>query len=460
MKLLALTFIPTGTYSDMPYRPYTALTPTAAQRHAFARQTVGGLMIDPVPMSNVANLLIRPGKHAIKPVPIPSGWGESRLAFQLMVGPIPWGDGEVNQVLTGYTDYKGVSPDGKFDPQMRLYFNRSMFTRGSSRRPLIDPCHLLSNPSGEKVPWISSAHTLLPSNIFQRIAIEDLFADGAMTDLLDSRATFAGEAIKKSRLDNGIPGVYLSRLATTYQAIRRGDFGTEEEVGDAYSYAAGAASEPSVKNDPFMLRLATLTDIMSTGSITYQELLSTLEESGDERVNYVGIKPDTLHKVGDTAEWTGHQVSVQMATLLGNAVPVLLARHQLSEVSFSASNNPFDGSFNLMTTGGNFWAQGYISFSEAFDAFRRDLRLLVLPQLTYVNGTPQRIEVTGRFTLTGDSHMTIKIDGDRTIPFCMPSFADARFAPVIGADENALRALASKLNVHLDFIVGGEEISA
>jgi hypothetical protein len=448
MKLLNVIFRPTGTYSDMPYRPYVGLTPTVDQKRAFARQTHDGLHLDPATLAHVSNVFIRPGKHAIKPVPIPNGWSERRLTFQFVVEH----SDTMIQVITGYTDYLGVTPDGKFDPHMRLFFNRSMSFRKDELGTfeVSDACHLLLDPSGIPFDGAVRAYTrtLTPRDVLQHIGMQSLF-DG-MEDVIDVRPTFLGATIKKSRVSNSIPSVYLSRLTKAYQDLER----DEEEHNYLMEVAAGMVTEPLFINDSFLRMVAQNSDIMMTGSVAYRDFIKLpVEGCQEEHVKFVSTKTDMhhmFHEKGDTAEWSGGEPSVQTATLLGNTVPALMAEHQISDVHFSAVRNEVDNTYQLAITGAACWS----TKAGTLEAFKRDLRQVALPHLTYLNGRPQKISVAGGFSLAGESHMQITIDNRNSIPFCMPTFADARFAPVLSGLESALNSLALHLGKHLDFITG------
>ena len=451
MKLLSVIFRPTGTYSDMPYRPYVGLTPTVDQKLAFARRTHGGIHLDPVTLAQVTNMFIRPGKHAIMCAPIPNGWAERRLTFELVIEH----SNTLLQVVSGYTDYLGVTPDGKFHLDMRLFFNRTTTFRKNEQgmTELKEACQLLTDPSGMRPLPHPQAYTqtLTPRDVLQTLGLQS-FA-GLEDDVVDVRPTFMSSTIKKSRASNCIPSIYLSQIAMAYQGVSVDDV-EQEGYHYAMEAAASAVTEPLLINDPFLRMVAQNSGLMTAGSLAYRDFIKLpIEGCQEEHVKMVTTNADMyhlFHEKGNTAEWTSTEPSVQIATVLGNAVPALMAEHQISSVNFSAIKNERVDTYELAITGAASWATGV----GTLDLFKRDLRQVVLPHLLYLNGRPQKVSVAGGFSLAGESHMQVTIDNGKSIPFCMPTFADARFTPVLSGLESALNSLALHLGKHLDFIAG------
>lgn len=446
MQIQTLLFAPTGTYNDIGRRPYVPVS-TRDAVVGLQEATENGKNLTSEALGRVASQILRPSPAMLDVAEIPNGWGSPRLRFLMTIVEQNKFGGEIIQYLSGYTDHSWVTNETTLDPDMRLYFNRSIQTRRlNDQQHQFDCSHILTGLVSGPAPFSGPLQTSMrPEDVFN--CMSSMSIREFSPDIIDMRSTFAGSTLKKSALGNGIPAVYLHRIAEAY---RMALIDTEESEGlDGVFLRAGAAvKEPLVNNDLFLREALQRSDLHKNGYITYGELCA-LQSDLDARTTLVkeSVRDKLLgHCRGESAEWSSVSLDTDIAVVFANAIPGLMAELSLQHVSFGVSNQTVDGRWEL--TCSKALSLTTDDVGPAVQAFKSRLQPLILNDIT--RSGLLGLQVLGDFDLLGESKLAISANGGRTVPYCVPSFADGLVAPVISPELVHLDNLTGDLSAVLD----------
>lgn len=188
MIIEKLIMVQTGTYNDIVRRPFNTNVDNETLTQ-FQEATLGGSNVSVGAISGVAGAILRPSAQPEGYVYIDNGWEEPRLRFIMEVSHGVRMGCKQSQILTGYTDYVGVTPNGNVDPNMRLYFNNSINLREvgidaptgrQSQTRVTDSSHILMQPYSANDAWHGNTPlTMRPQDLFSQMQTQML--DGGKT---------------------------------------------------------------------------------------------------------------------------------------------------------------------------------------------------------------------------------------------------------------------------------------
>lgn len=459
MQIRRLLFLETGTYNDMMLRPYQT---NVHQRDLVQLQEVtrGGQNLSASNLSGLAGQIIRPASQAHGIANIANGWRQGRFAFMLEVYiPDNFGGARV-QYLTGYTDHAEISHGGLLDPNMQLFFNNSIQCRqvvyeaptGTVLQQRVnDAAHVLSgayNPSFGSVA--QTTHTMRPTDVFDAVGAATL---GNYGDVVDTRTTFVQGTLKKSERMNAAAPTYLSRLLTTHRDVMAGANDAEDTLPDMMGTAAGVVKEPTLTGDTFLHHLQMETRLAIGGHVTYQELCR-VQPNLDHIAKVILARGPHLmqapHQVGQTEHWQGTTHETIMATILSHAVPALMMQLMLTKVAFQATNRTLNGQSEVLFADVKSFASENLDMTQYLQVFDARLRSEVLADLSH--GGLIDYTVNCRFDVLGETFIEIQVGGGVPVPYAVPSFADALFAPVLTNNYQNLQTLANDIGMLTDNI--------
>ena len=460
MRITRLIFTETGTYNDAFNRPYKSdLSPyTLSQMQEATR---GGERFSAQALAGVAGQILRPSAQAEGTVSIVNGWDTRRLRFMMEIEHTSFGGMRNVQFVSGYTDYVGVSlQSNAIDPNMRLYLNQSIMTRQSqvmtpvglnSQLLVSSTDHLLTGQYAPSVRSLgASTHLMRPQDVFD-ISASTVFPHVQPgTEVFDLRTTFAGTTpVRPSRRSNGSAPVYLSKVMES-NSIAMANADEDFDLSKLYNKASEQVRENLMSANAFIAALDRQTSFGEEVSVTYGELCRMQPGLDDIVVVSLnrGVTRNDVHARGSTEHWHGSNNETVCATILSNSVPALMADLMLTGVAFMATNQTIGGAgMHVQLLGATSFAQG-LDLSPYLQMFTQRLINEVLADLTMNN--MMDVALTCQFDMLGETIIDISLQGQPSVRFTTPSFADAMLVPVITNNHQVLATLASDITNLLD----------
>lgn len=423
MKITKLSFIPTGAHDDQFYRPYMAMAD--AKGTELMKSADPYDMFTPESLAAIAQRVIKPCVAERGIAPIVNGWGAERLRFVMVVKDTNSFGVEMHHYLSGYTDHGDVAA-GTLDPNMRLYFNRSIEARRVQRTlATVDASHILTHASTPYRIGEPFAVTMRPTDVLEAVGRPPL-----PMDVIDVRPSFTTCAIKKSSIGNGLATYYLGQLLDSVNSAMIG-VEINDTVSDVFRHAAIAVRERTVSGDRFLNRVVQDSDLGSKGYVTYGELCALQDDLGD--VVTVVARPHS-HLRGVFSQWNTCSTETYIATVLRNAVPALLCDASLSGVRFQATNRTRDGHVELMVDGAvSMYGMNQMAL---LPRFKQRLKTEVLENLVGKDDPP--FDLTVDIDIFSDATIVITLGDHQFNTFRVPMFADGLTAPVMTPDNQTL----------------------
>ena len=118
MTIERLMFFEVGSYHALALRPYQTHTDPQSL-NIFNDVTLGGTNLNPNAIAQGCDGLVRPAAQHAGMVNIAGGWDQNRMVFLMNVSIEKMGV-KIYQVLSGYTDYMGLSQIGRASCRERV----------------------------------------------------------------------------------------------------------------------------------------------------------------------------------------------------------------------------------------------------------------------------------------------------------------------------------------------------
>ncbi|ATA65658.1 hypothetical protein 2050HW_00323 [Serratia phage vB_SmaM_ 2050HW] len=440
------------------------------------RNTSNGRNLSPTALSrSVGSAITMQSRHRGEIV-IPGGWGEKRLSFIITVLIDDYNGRSRRQVLTGYTDYNGVSRvSGSLDDEMLLYVNNSttiadtVFStgRGNTRRSRIESNDYIIRPNAlrndrtRRLGFDEPERLLRPNDIFNNrsIAEQTRFLGGS-DEIIDTRGDLGNEIKLGRRTDNNASN-YLSRVLRAgimAETNTQPEFNVEsrfaaEELTPAEHAAAATMPNDIGSNTLFMEFLASC-DFGVSGSITLREFADCTD--WDERATRfidageVGKRGYTGYERGRGSDWKGSDRKTIAASIIAQSVPALMMQHFISDAIIKITNDTLTGEMKALVEGPRAMIPGmdvtpYLTPLE-------DLLVLQVGEVVSHNNQ-MLIDVQIDCSVITDIKITISIEGDEDEEFVAPCFCDGLTSPMKTPDYDQAAKIGNDLSAIIDDVV-------
>ena len=452
----------TGTFDDQFYRPYESNF-DGRDATMFGDMTRNSPTILAGQVAGIAGTVCRPSAQVLGGASIPNGWGERRIRFMMRVS---LGDNILNaggntEILTGYTDFAGVTATGNLDPEMRLYFNNSLTIRNTpfmnqgtrAMQSLVSDASQLIMPifPQPQQPLLGSFapaprfDLMTPMNVVNEMTSTRI---GEMdnTVVLDLRNGVIDNQVRKSRRSNGLATEYLSRTINALHAAERAGIDEPARTDDKIlSEASYMLQEPPLSSDRFMSFLERTTTFSTARSVAWGELAGMFP--GLETITKV-LTPGKVEKQTDPMRGQGeywHTATNETvaATVLANAVPAIMMDLMLTDITFSVTNETLNGQVEVDFKDVRSFAQG-VDLTPYIMRFRDRMIYEVIADLTMRNMFS--VSFNMKCDVLGNTHIWIRLNGGPETYYVLPSFCDALFSPVITPNHYNLQQLAKDIS--------------
>lgn len=450
-KMSSLLMVRTNTYNDQVIRPFQTTVDTQIFEQV-KEATRYGEVITSAALAGVAGTILRPQGQAAATIQMHNGWDQHRLRFMLTI-QLPMGmGGAIHEVVTGYTDHYGTTPDGShLDPNMRMYFNNTVTLNSAiietpglgnyTQMRVAESTHLLAPPPGLSGGSAIDTHTMRPEDVMNVISTS-MITDGTR---LDMRSNFTMAPVKKSYRSNGLAADYLSRTMRAVDAATQVDSGMEHNT--LYQEARGVLREPLLQQDMFILMLSHRTRFKENGFVTYGELCTVFPEC--ESVRKMVMPGNTQQAAsgpqrGQSEYWHVPTNETVVATMISHAVPAVMMDLMLTKISFVATNSTLNGQPSIEIRDHRGFADG-MDMTPYVQRFMHRFITEVMADITHNNMFQVNMAVS--CNILGDTQIKISLSGGPNVDYVTPSFCDALFSPLITADTKAFHTLAHDIDV-------------
>lgn len=414
---------------------------------------------------------LSPSNTTENPVDIVNGWDTPRLRFWLKICVTDQFGGKKFYNYQGYSEFADLSFGGNIDPNLRFFINNTGqanvsqqervgnngFAILDERVTVAGSRQILHDNGYQKRGGIAGEgknYGLTPENVFSNmnnLEMVEVMEDNMNTMLYDT-STYVTQAPTRVDRAHLLMPIYSADILNTYVGTRQSvdQYRNDDDDGSFYSACAERCRNllDDSQNDVFMEFLQRRNNQhmgFSAGglgnSFTFNDLRA-FDPGADQVTRPIDGQLDGQR--GTSANWNGTDHVAVCASTLAYSVPSLMSRFGLSVVSFSATNMAthqrdhvvkFEGLFGLVSNN--------VGLAERM-GFESMLINTVLTQLSFGHGMGYSFSVT--CDMSGETILTILIEGDREHVFVAPTFCDALYSPLVTSHQNLLNTASYGFN--------------
>lgn len=442
----------TGTYNTQYRRPYA----THLDRHGLdiISERLGSAdKYTPNILAGVANQFIAPTAAPEKELTIANGWATPRLRFMMEV-EITYATGtKLTEVLLGYTEHPGITPNGAVDPRMEFFVNSTMQLRETIERTpygnqvyssIVDSSHVLADNGFSGLSSPTYDQRMRPEDVYALISREHIPVSD-MKNTFDMRTSLTNQAVKSRRSNSQAPNYMASILGNYRNAALSQEFG--QDYQEVLSQARGFAAENPASRDEFLKAISQIRGTTVGNVFTWSDLLRL--DPNSEAVTKMTHMNDTIratvHQTGQTQSWQGADRDTQNASILSHSVPSIMMELMLTRLHFKSTNHTVGG--QPMTTIINALSFSNTDLAQYLNTFIVRFEHEVMRDITYDNGVSYSLEMN--VDLLGETWITLAIDNGSEVQYVTPSFCDALTVPVLTSNVDQAMMLATDFdNLH------------
>lgn len=478
IELIEGIFMESGIYQDMGLRPYI-FSAGGNAHNQFLEATAGGVNLDPVTVSSVANQILTPSAQTVQQVPIVNGWQRKRFMFMMrfrIYQNSTHGMHVRNDVVVqGHTSHVGVNmASDSLDPDMLLYLNsitrlepRVINDQWGSRtiyQPKESSQVIFNEPQQQMGQTVGSRHTMRPQDLYGVMGSSALGTHGV--NVYDTRMAFSNnQCVTKSNRKNASSPYYLSNVAKSYYYSNPDDYTgvvsapDDIDLHDAYAGARQKSMELEgpLSTDLFFMALGE--NYQRMGYITAGELAQLTPNINDPSYTRVildrsqnmvksSILP-TTDGYNNTTPWGGADTETLWANILIQSVPAIMVDFLITGCAFTITNRTTDGQMALAFS----YAQPFIKEQDIGQALPRlEQRIISEVMMGLTRGNSIDFALSMEVSISSDSRIRLSIAGQSEQIYMAPSFCDSLYAPVSTFDSQDIFRLSNDMSGFIDNI--------
>lgn len=470
-------FIVTGRYHDMARRSFESHV-NQDSLNALGEITQGGQVIPLAGISTIASELVTTSAQIDHMIDIPGGWSEPRLRFMIELVQDYGTSGHDRYIYTGWTDYIGATQSGSIDPNMILHFNgctrlhdRQIILPNGMRSFETVPTsanQFLTETKAHSGQWTNEIeHLIRPMDIFNHSSVASRIAqmggDALGLEVHNYASTMATGAQQSSRANN-LSSAYIRNSLKAYKnAVNlAGADNYEVDMMEVHSNGAANTIESSMQTDPLVSVFGLMTDIAINMELPWNLLLSQFPEVDQNDVTQIlfpgqmqNLSPAFSMDGPDGERWTNQDMETVIAATLSQSVPALMTECLLGKISFALSNDRYSVLDNGLVRYVNpDLTMSLVNLPNLEVYVNRFLDLMestVFPILSNSGMIQLSISVTS--TLYGDTQISVEFNGNPSVQFTFPTFADSLSSHMITLNRSAFN------DIHRDMTYIMENVS-
>lgn len=474
MKIVSVILAETPASSEMFLRPFKVKWDDSYVG-ALLESTNDGTNLSAGAIQNVANSMLAPAAESIGRANIANGFGTERLTITMVVETENLGGRAQYEVLTGYSDYTGMS-DGvvggmngmgghaRYDPEMRFFFNtvaNLTFTdgfggNGYGSYQYSNPTQILTPVQGwsdqDQVPMINRGMvSARPKDVLANLGNGALMGAASgpnnMVPVITNTTYNFTNRVKRSSRNNNVASEYLSRVLTGYRdTMLSGDTDDRSSIGGLQAAAESPfINEPLSASSAILVALGRRTGFQQEWSVTWRELCS-LDPTLPQRVQPIKMAPayrQTANSIlADSAGWQGGLYEHQVAQQTTLVMPAFMAKFALGRLHFTAHAETLDGSCHVDILNVLGAAKG-IDPKAILGMIRQQLAFEVFPQLTQAGRIG--LYINADISINGTSTIKVRVNGGIETPFVAPTYCDSVYSPCVAPGIQFLDGLSFDL---------------
>lgn len=464
-----VVFVESGTYQAPVLRTYKTNYNDLIIKD-YLRDTQNGNAIVPNALNNISSAILTPSAQIDGYVNIENGWTERRLTFLMeILVPDRFSANPRSIVLTGYTDHSERTLVNKMlDPNMKVYFNTStvltnMQYRSANgamynKKVMMDSSHLLNAnvmrnivKSQQQTYQDHQLWYATPRNVIYEMSNMYGADTGAYPGLQGDFRTQSNElSIDRSRLDNTVPSTYLSKiLRGVNDHMSKLDTGGAVDEIDALSNASAAVREQDVSVDGVMVALSMFDNsfYLQHGYITWGQLermipnidaVTAVTNRGN--VQRKSALPDAV--AGNFASWQGANSETLIVARVAQLLPAIMTSSMVAVVTIAFTNDNLTLTPEVRATYGQSLIDG-LEFVDIQSQMITRFINEVVPTITDQNRSIVNMLI--QYNFSTETFINISRNGEPPVPYCVPTFCDAMYTPILGTNKQQLTNIASDL---------------
>lgn len=475
MRIISLRIADTGTYDDQWSRPYQSVIGSDFRGvvDSLVEQGVSsGRSITPGMFSNIAGEIIKPQAQpeGNQPIAIANGWQTNRFRWTMLI-EIQSAFSSAYQMLTGYTDFRGIGLNGDLDPNMVFTISNSMMLSQSTRPSpsgnrtifnVTEASHVLAHNESSGMNVGNQKFRMRPTDVFSAMDMthvaDDLFSSGGM----DTRTLVTQEAVKASRASE-IPTNYVAGIMDSYnRALAAEKYGQDDQR--IFETAIDNSRDPVMAKDSFIRAISNMRGTVGSNWFTWRELVTLDRNVENDQITKVAIMGsprqyvnDKMAVRGDAMNWGTSTLHTQIATTLAQAVPAIMMSLGFASLRFFATNRTINKQFAVQTTGYKDFASSLstiaLDMTEQLMMFQNRVALEVMPNVS--QGSQLDMELEMEVNIVGETYIRLSAGSDPiTYEYVVPSFMDAAFTPLMTTDIRRPTDIARDFHMLMDNTIG------
>ena len=458
-SVVKLLIMETGSYNDQFIRPYTM---DVRQEHIDAVNNVVGdsPSVTPASLAGVASSFFKIAAVPEKVAKIANGWGTKRCRY-LMEIAYNRGGMRTHELIAGYTEHHGISTltsAAHVDPDLMFFINTVTVVRMDAVPPaiygnvpaksprVVNTSHVLSDHQSAafkpSMPLNDRIFDLRPQDVVNTLQASSVLHNYNPDNVIDG-VSILSNAPKLSARSHCIPSSYTSKILTAFQLSQETNMGIASE---SLNELHGLVRDPAIDHGGFVGKLRNLAGV-AVAAFSYKDLCK-LDPTIDQRKIYVKAKQ--IHNAGNTEYWQGANITTQYASILAQTIPSIMSEVGLTTISFRATNVTSTGTTvddGFVIVSGQTFATG-ADLARPAELFKLRLKREVLDDLTFNNQIS--FTLLAEVDLVGDTRIQLSVNNEPLTPYCVPSFADASFSPMVTSNPTHPANVGYQLGVLLE----------
>jgi len=456
MRIRALMMADTGTYDQQWRRPYESVV--SRDTHVMMQERIdrnGSILAGS--LAGITNNVIQPQVQPEKMIVIPGGWDSHRFRFLMIVENLDQFGSRTLEMVTGYTDYRGISSSMALDPNMVFHINSILNLRHTrSNTPMgardhynvSESSHILVQNDFGGLSSTVNDFRMRPADLFMTMDTTHL-SEADMANTTDTRMLMTSSPVK-SRRSNGIATHSSAGIMDHYKsALTTESYGQSED--QILQAARASAIENLVSNDTFITAISNVRQQLMSPLFTWGDLCRLDPNVQSDEITTVvlmgsprEVQNTTMNVAGQREGWGVATKETQLATILSQAVPAIMMDLAFAKIAVSSTNRTVGGQIaTQISTWQDFpsLAQAQVDMRPNLQEFVKRLETEVLVDLSFNGQVDFAINVFA--DLLGETLIDIEFGGNEKHTFSVPSFSDALLVPLVTQNDRRGSQIAS-----------------